>query len=149
MSVIEHYYYLHENGDLICKPNDDFVVSDLRDSDLVRAFWGLDLSNRASAWEFLVEAFALGAKKERVLELATKWGCDDEDGQIYADRIGVKLNRDGNAWCATKSDFINLAESPAGFGNTILETLSELCKALEFSPTKLNWHARFSDLVKV
>ena len=134
--MIEHYYYLHENGDLICKLNDDYVVADLRDSNLVRAFWGLDLSDRASAWEFLVEALALGAKKERVLELATKWGCNDKDAEIYADRIGVRVERDGNMWCVHREDFTNLQESPAGFGETILEALAELCKALEFAPTR-------------
>lgn len=147
--MIDCYYYLHENGELIHKANTNFVVADLRDSDFVRAFWGLDSSDRASAWEFLVEALSLGTRKERVLELATKWGCDDKDAKIYADRIGVRVEKDGNMWCAGKADFINLQESPVGFGDTILEALAELCKVLKFAPTKLNWHARFSDLVKV
>jgi hypothetical protein len=145
--MIDCYYYLHENGELIHKVNTDFVVADLRDSDLVRAFWGLDLSDRASAWEFLVETLSLGAKKERVLELANKWGCDDKDAEIYAERIGVIVKKDGNMWCVHRQDFTNLQESPAGFGETILEALAELCKELGFAPTKLNWHSRFSDLV--
>lgn len=30
----------------------------------------------------------------------------------------VRTFMDGNAWCAVKPDFINLQESPAGFGDT-------------------------------
>jgi len=34
--------------------------------------------------------------------------------------------RDGNTWCATWPDFINLQESPAGFGDTPEEALADL-----------------------
>lgn len=30
----------------------------------------------------------------------------------------TRVFKDGNAWCAVKPDFINLQESPAGFGET-------------------------------
>jgi hypothetical protein len=33
---------------------------------------------------------------------------------------------DGNAWCATRHDFVNLQESPAGFGDTPMIALGEL-----------------------
>lgn len=33
---------------------------------------------------------------------------------------------DGNSWCAVKSDFINLQESPAGFGDTPEEARANL-----------------------
>jgi len=36
------------------------------------------------------------------------------------------VQRDGNMWCATYSDFINLQESPAGFGDTIPEAIQDL-----------------------
>jgi hypothetical protein len=35
---------------------------------------------------------------------------------------------DGNAWCATRDGFINLQESPAGFGDTLRETIEDLRK---------------------
>lgn len=35
---------------------------------------------------------------------------------------------DGSRWCATWPDFINLQESPAGFGNTPAEAIAELGK---------------------
>jgi len=36
------------------------------------------------------------------------------------------LFRDGNMWCATRPDFINLQESPAGFGTTPRDALAAL-----------------------
>lgn len=30
----------------------------------------------------------------------------------------LRLFKDGNAWCVTGKDFVNLQESPAGFGMT-------------------------------
>lgn len=38
----------------------------------------------------------------------------------------VKFFMDGNQWCATFEDFINLQESPAGFGRTCMEALGNL-----------------------
>lgn len=35
---------------------------------------------------------------------------------------------DGNKWCATNPDFINLQESPAGFGDTPEEAIADLAK---------------------
>jgi len=34
--------------------------------------------------------------------------------------------RDGNKWCAVYGDFINIQESPIGFGDTFEEAMSEL-----------------------
>jgi len=31
---------------------------------------------------------------------------------------GMVITKDGNQWCAVGPDFINLQESPAGFGDT-------------------------------
>jgi len=36
------------------------------------------------------------------------------------------IYRDGNAWCAVNLDFINLQESPVGFGPTIEEAFAAL-----------------------
>lgn len=41
---------------------------------------------------------------------------------------GIKVYKDGDMWCAVKSGFINLAESPAGFGNTPHNAVVELNK---------------------
>jgi len=40
----------------------------------------------------------------------------------------ITIQKDGNMWCATRSSFLNLQESLAGFGNTVEEALSNLLK---------------------
>jgi hypothetical protein len=39
---------------------------------------------------------------------------------------GVRVFQDGNCMCAVFPDFINLQESPAGFGNTEEEAVKDL-----------------------
>lgn len=146
--MIEGWYYLHVNGDLIYKADTEGQAADIRDSDLALALWPFDPSDREGAWQIIVESLAAGARPGRVADLAAKWGCTDNDGQIYAERLGIKIGRDGNQWYATRADFVNLQESPAGFGTTICEALSALAKDLGYSPSKL-WGAHLSDLVKV
>ncbi|ARD61594.1 hypothetical protein Y71_17290 [Kosakonia radicincitans DSM 16656] len=140
------WYYLHENGDLIYKPSPDAIV-DIRDSDFAVCSWPLDASSRKTAWEFLVEALALGANKQRVSELAEKWHCDDADAEKFAEVIGITIKKDGNAWCAHKADFIDLESSPAGFGDNKLEAMASLAKQLGIHGGHM-WRSTFSDLVK-
>lgn len=144
--MITGWYYLHTNGDLIYKRELGETAADIRESDCAKALWPMDPEDRAGAWRVLVEASAAGAKPERIAELAAKWGCTDEDAHIYADHVGAILERDGNAWCAHRENFINLQESPAGFGDTCLEALAELCKELGYKPSKM-WGAKFTDLL--
>lgn len=141
------WYYLHENGSLIYKPGED-ACADIRDSDLARGLWPMRPEDRAGAWRIVVEAGAAGAAGERVSDLASQWACDDRDAGHYAEFVGAHLFMDGNAWCATKNDFVNLQESPAGFGATALEALTELAKTLGYRPSKM-WGATFQDLLKV
>lgn len=42
----------------------------------------------------------------------------------------VEYKMDGNQWCATLDDFIDLQESPAGFGDTEEDALADLVIAL-------------------
>jgi hypothetical protein len=77
-----------------------------------------------------IEALALGADKDRIDELAKKWGLTDDDAQAFVNSMSeLRLFRDGNQWCATFSDFINLQESQCGFGDTALDAFAELAKA--------------------
>jgi len=140
------YYYLHENGELIYKRDLPGIIADFRESTFVRMFWSIDTDDRQSAWDFLVEAGTCDVNMDRVNELATKWGCSDEDAETYADRAGVILSKDGDQWCATRKDFTNLQESPAGFGDTALIAFTALCKELGYKPRKL-WGESFSDLL--
>jgi len=50
--------------------------------------------------------------------------------QVAGGSIEYNIKRDGNQWCATTSMFVNLQESPAGFGNSPSRALEELFKAL-------------------
>jgi hypothetical protein len=141
------WYYLHTNGELIHKNDLPGVDADFRESDFVRAFWPIDVTDRMGAWRILIESTSLGAKAARIDQLATLWGCDDTDAQIYAGHIGITLQMDGNMWTATGPRFTNLQESPAGFGATCLEAMGELCKALGYKGGKL-WGSTFPDLCR-
>lgn len=146
MSIIG-WYYLHTNGSLLYKTGSD-AVADIRDSDLARGLWPLDPNDRAGAWRIVVEAGAAGAKPDRIRDLADLWQCTDEDGGRYAERIGAHVYVDGDAWCATKNDFVNLQESPAGFGPTVRDALTELAKELGYRPSKM-WGPTFEHLLSV
>jgi hypothetical protein len=141
------WYYLHINGDLIFRRDLGETEADIRESDFARALWPVDPFNREHAWTILVEGLAAGAQPERVRELAEKWGCKDTDAKVFADRIGCALIKYGGSWCATRTDFINLQESPAGFGETCLEAMAELARALGYSPSKM-WGNHFIDLLQ-
>lgn len=142
---INGWYYLHQNGDLIYKPSPDAIV-DIRESDFAVCSWPVDVSSRKLAWEMLVESLALGARESRISELAEKWNCDDEDADMFASAIGVDLEIDGNQSCAHRSDFVNLEESPAGFGESKLLAMADLARHLGIRGGHM-WRSSFSDLV--
>lgn len=144
--MIQGYYYLHKNGELIYKVGTD-CVADIRESDLARGLWPVDPTNREDAWSVLVEGLASGANKDRVKELAEKWHCDDKDAIIYAGFIDCVLGQEGNQKTATRKDFQNLQLSPCGFGGTYLEAMSDLCKQLGYKPAKM-WGNSFASLLK-
>ncbi|MEI7174712.1 hypothetical protein [Pectobacterium carotovorum] len=141
------WYYLHKNGDLIYKPSPDAIV-DIRDSDFAVCSWPIDVKSRASAWELLVEALALGANPDRVSELAEKWKCSDDDADMFAKHIGIEIKKDGDQWCAHKEDFVDLQSSPSGFGDNKLSAMAGLAKQLGINGGHM-WRSNFSDLVKV
>lgn len=145
--MITGFYYLHTNGDLIFKHNLPGTAADIRESDFAVMLWPADTENRECVWRILVEALACGADLDRVRELAAKWHCDNDDAQVYADRVGVLLCMDGDQWCATRKDFESLQLSPAGFGDTALEAMAVLCKELGYKPQK-TWGATFANLLK-
>lgn len=141
------WYYLHENGSLIYKRELGGTAADIRESPFAKGLWAVDSERRDMAWDVLVEGLAAGISKERIKELADKWHCDDEDAQHYAGYIGLVLKKDGNQWCATRKDFENLQESPAGFGDTALEAMAELCKTLGYYPSTM-WGPTFKTLLQ-
>lgn len=142
---LKAYYYLHENGELILKKDYEGIVCDFRDSDFVRAFWPIT-DNRESLYDFLIEALAAGANKNRVDELAKKWGIDDEDCKIYASQVKCILQDEGNKKCANRLDFKNIQESELGIGSTNLEAMADLAKKLGYKPSKM-WGNSFKQLL--
>lgn len=142
--MIHGYYYLHENKELIYKNNPD-AITDIRDSDLCKSAWAWD-GERPTAWQILVEALSLGARKERIKELAEKWKCDDKDAFNYAEYLGIDLGTDGSSMVAKRKDFVNLQESICGFGETYLEAIANLCKQHGFTGGKM-WNLSFKDLL--
>lgn len=143
------WYYLHTNRDLIYKPETGAgIVADIRESDFALMLWPMDPSDRAGAWRVLIEAQALGAQPQMLAELAQKWACDDTDADNMAAHFGLVFSRDGNMWCAHRPDFVNLQESPCGFGETKREAAGELCKALGYKASKMGWAPTFQQLLK-
>jgi len=51
----------------------------------------------------------------------------------------IKVEMDGNAWCATRDGFINLQICPAGFGDTPQEAINELLEEELKEPCKHEW----------
>ncbi len=141
------WFYLHTNGSLIFKRELDDTAADIRESPFAVGLWSFNSRDREQAWTILVEALAAGANKDRIDELAKKWTCTDDDALIFAQRIGVRLFMDGDAWCAVTTRFTNLQESTTGFGDTALEALAGLAKELGYKPSKM-WGNSFAKLLK-
>ena len=143
--MIQGYYYLHENKELIYKPGSDSII-DIRESNLCHSAWAWD-EERFTAWGILVEALSLGANKKRIKELAKRWKCDNKDAQNYAEYLGFEIEMDGDSYNAKRKDFVNLMESPCGFGDSYLEAMASLCKQLGFKGGKM-WNVTFEGLLR-
>lgn len=142
--MIKGYYFLNIGGKL--QYSSLITPADLRDDKDVVTFWPVG-DSREFAWEMLIGSLSCGAVKEEVMHLAGKWGCNDSDAEIYAERIGVVLSIDEIFKMATTKQFVDIQESPCGFGETYLEAMANLCTALGYKPQKM-WGATFADLVK-
>jgi len=51
--------------------------------------------------------------------------------QFLKDNNEMRIDMDGNAWCVYGKDFTNIMESNCGFGDTVLEALTEYVKDCE------------------
>jgi len=82
MKNVHWYYYLHTNGDLICKNATYMSDSDFK-SDFVVKHWLVDVNQRGDGWRMILEALVLGARIDRVKELADTWKMTEEDAAEY------------------------------------------------------------------
>jgi hypothetical protein len=145
MGVIIGWFYLHTNNELIYK-NDPDAITDIRESDFCKAAWSWN-GSRGCAWAILIEAGSIGANKDRIKELAQKWGCNNDDAKNYAEhQAGIILEMDASAFVAKRTDFVNLQESPCGFGESFLDAMSDLCKQLGYVGGK-TWGNSFANLL--
>jgi len=120
------FYYLHENGSVIYKK----FKPEMEPGGFVKRVWKIDTTSRFDAWIICIEALAMGADKKRIEELATLWQLTDDDAEVFAGLSDSQLvlSKDGDSWCATFGDFVDLQESQAGFGDTALEALAALAR---------------------
>jgi hypothetical protein len=122
------WFYLHVNGDLIYKSAYTHNESDFSGSPFCKKYWPVDAKNKDDVWKVMIEALAAGARKERIKELSIKWHCTNEEAEKYAEKVGLDLGMDGDAFYArAKSpDFVDMQESPCGFGDSYLEAMADL-----------------------
>ena len=71
---MEHFYYLHTNGELIHKN-----LEPESDSPFVKKIWRINVSDRSDAWRVVLESMALGANLDRIAELMSKWQLNRAD----------------------------------------------------------------------
>lgn len=70
---------------------------------------------------------AEAAAAEKARSDAEAAAADAETKEIAAaEADGVVVKKDGSAWLAHRNDFINLQESPAGYGDTIAGAVASL-----------------------
>jgi hypothetical protein len=137
---ISGWFYLRKDGTLVHTPD----VQGIRGAILsmlvmpeILTFWPHDKRDRGTAWRILVEATAGGADRDQIQAMATRAGCDDNDGLTYAKRIGCKISKEGMYWKATRQDWVSREQSPTGYGATVLDAMADLCKSLGYQPSKI------------
>jgi hypothetical protein len=99
---MQYAYYLHVNGDLICK--NAISYNDIC-GDLVRKKWLLDTDKRIDAWRVVLEALGLGCNINRAKELISRWELTKEDSgyaivHLYGElneplRVGLRIYIEG------------------------------------------------------
>jgi len=128
--MIEGYYYLHTNGELIYKPSSVLVGDPLYfQSDFVRKVWPIDLTDRALAWDLIIEALSMGANRSRIDQLAEKWRLTDKDARRYAERRQFSLAKLEGGWIAAADDPRTKPPTRvSGLGPTALDAIADLVK---------------------
>jgi len=95
----------------------------------------------------VIESLAMGVSMAHVMEVLEDNHIDADDCVNYINYLGAKLSKDGNEWCVTRGDFINLQESPSGFGNTPMDALTNLLNNSGFKHRHV-WGDDINSLIK-
>lgn len=137
--MLTGHFFLNTDGDVFYKSIiSSEALKPYYDNPYIRAIWAFDPADPRKSANILVEALAAGADRNRVFELAKRWGRTDETMRQYAEGLDLIVEMDENAWCVKRKDFECLATDPAGFGHTVLEALAELAVQLGYEARKEN-----------
>jgi hypothetical protein len=132
------YYYLHVNGDVIFKRDLGGTYEDLVDTDFAVHIWHPDKTDRADAWELVVEAMAFGANAGRLTQLEERWGLDEDDGLIYCERLRIQTHygetENGPLWTARIDGNDGRVYEAASV--RLLPALAELARQVGCCPNK-------------
>ncbi len=102
--IILGYYYLHENSELIYKSDYPGIIDDFRESDLVKKWWVFYKGDKEQAELIIKEAQELGANKERVEQLAEKWGIVLPEVEMVSVCCGAPEDPDIEGFCSACRD---------------------------------------------
>lgn len=103
-------YYLHTNGDLIGKNPIVLDDPDYFDSDFVRTWWTVETTDRGTLYPMIFTALAMGANKERIKELATKWAMTEHDTFEYLIRYSPRGGTDKDGLAIFIKDILGIIE---------------------------------------
>lgn len=131
--MIGGYYYMHENKNLIFKRYSPGITKDFESSNFVLKYWSIDTKKRETAWTFLIEAYCLGASRDDIRTLSSKWSINNEDAKSYADFIGIDLIMDNlGQYTSFKRPINKMDFKRPAYGSTALESMAELCLLLGY-----------------
>lgn len=138
------WMYLHVHGTLHFK---QCYADELLDSPFVRCYWPCD-NSRQSLWQVAIESLAMGVSRAEVLRVLESNKFEIDDCVNYINFLNARLSKDGNQWCVTRGDFVNLEVSPSGFGDTPMDALADLLKNVGFKGRGM-WCHDINSLVKM
>lgn len=160
------WFYMLDDGRLGF--HDRLIVEgtgDLRYESHVAYIWHCDWHQPWTIWDMLIEATVAGAKTDTLYEVWKHCNLDDlpegadaetyYTAEQYAKKRGIYLQQSPHTddnWMADgmggdDEEEHEAPESPVGIGETKLEAMSSLCKALGFEPTKTR-RVTFAGLMK-
>jgi hypothetical protein len=90
----------------------------------------------------------MGVTRAEVLRVLESNKFEIDDCVNYINFLNARLSKDGDQWCVTRGDFVDLQVSPAGFGDTPMDALADLLKDVGFKGRGM-WCHDTNSLVKM